>query len=90
MISRDAAAAIAKSYAHAEGWAVKAMRVTTVREIRDAGGREPNLYSAAAWRHCWIVYLLAPHPTGLHSSTVVMVDPESGNVVCAGDAGDEG
>lgn len=90
MISREAAAETAELYARAHGLGTRTSAVTTLQEIRDSGRREPNLYTVADWRNCWIAYIEDPDWAWLRSSTIVIIDPDDGSVVFAGPAGDEG
>ncbi len=49
----------------------------------------PVLYGVPL-ENCWIAYVKTTEPLGLHSSTIIVVNRESGSVVYRGSANDEG
>ena len=86
MISREQAAEIAKADAAANGSGTEVSNVFRAREI---ASRAPMLYGIDLER-CWVAYMVDPRPPALRSSTIVVVDMESGVVAYRGSANDEG
>jgi len=88
MVSRKEACKIAKedALAHRLGFAIR-----QVARLDELAFCAPNVYLAAsALENCWIAYVDDPSPPGLVSSTVVVIDRETGAVVYRGSANDEG
>ena len=86
MVTREQAAAIALADAVAHGVGIGVESVVKLEEI---AGRRPRVYGVDLAGH-WIVYLATSRAPNIHSSTIVVVDGSSGEVLYRGSAGDEG
>jgi hypothetical protein len=96
-VTREAARRIAEAYlAEPPGTGA---RVGTIRRWSEILGGLPGLYwtrpntppSPERLARAWVAYLEEPGPTlMLRSSTIVIVDGETGAILYAGDAHDEG
>ena len=85
MISREQARAIGESAALAHG---VGSGVHDVQDATQAPGRL-NIYNHPDLSRCWLAYVDRPL-IGLCSSVVILIDKESGAVLYAGSANDEG
>jgi hypothetical protein len=85
VISRDRARAIGESaaLAHRLGSGVH-----DVQDASQATGRL-NIYNRPDLSRCWLAYVDAPF-VGLVSAVVILIDKETGAVLYAGSANDEG
>jgi len=88
MIVRELARAIAETE-------VKARKLGTgvgeVLAFDELAGRSLNMYMVRGDQtRCWVAYVQREFTGRLESSTVILVDQETGEVVYAGGAGDEG
>lgn len=86
MISREAALTIAKAHAMSNGLGRGISQVLLPEEIT---WRKPRLYNVEL-NNCWVAYVDKLYLGGLESSVVIIVNRDSGAVVFAGDASDEG
>jgi hypothetical protein len=90
MISRKQAAGIARDFAVANGLGVRVHHVVRLDEI---AGRRPLPFlgfGKVLGDQCWLAYIDDDRPLSLRSSTIVVVDPDTGSVVYGGSANDEG
>jgi len=88
MTTRAQAAEIAGGHAKREGLGSGEPQVLRLDEIT---GRRPCVYTNTPLERCWIAYLDRDDDcTRLESSVIVVVDMDSGSVVYAGSAMDEG
>lgn len=86
MISREEALSIAAAEIITRRLGTGAREALLAHE---RSGRLPLLYNGPNLADCWIVYAERPL-VGLRSSSVVLVSRESGAVLYAGSASDEG
>lgn len=86
MISRDDALRIGSVEILAKRLGTSASGAFLINEIT---ARHPNLYGGPNLAECWIVYAEQP-PTALRSSAIVLVSRQTGKVLYAGSANDEG
>jgi hypothetical protein len=85
-VSREGARAIAEAYVAQRD--VGARRVRNVCALNEATPA-PTLYDGPDLSNCWIAYVDTPL-RGLQSSTIVLVSRDTGEVLYAGSANDEG
>lgn len=99
-ITRDEARHIAQRYvesmsASSRGGvaeAISELHIPEIRRVHSAEGidRPPLIYGLRVpLEECWIAYLTS-RGRGLHSSAVVLISKDSGQVVYSGSAHDEG
>lgn len=85
-ISRDQAREIARSDAIAHGLGTHVEAVLLPDEITS---RSPSLYGIST-ENSWVAYIRPPGPPSICSSTIVVMDRNSGKVRYRGSASDEG
>lgn len=83
---RERAAEIARLDAIAHQLGSRVLAVVMPREIV---GREPMLYMADL-HSCWVAYIEQTGAPRICSSTIVVIDCSSGNVIYRGSANDGG
>jgi len=86
MIDRESAQAIAETYLRGVGWGYG---ISTVRLLAEVG-RGPTLYNGPDLSRCWLAYVDMRESPWLGPSTVILIDQETGEVLYAGGANDEG
>lgn len=86
MIDRDSAQAIADAYVRGVGWRYGVSEVRRVGEV----GRPPTLYNGPDMWRCWLAYVDMRGSGWLGPSTVILINKETGEVLYAGGANDEG
>lgn len=87
MIDRDKAWQIATQRLREIGLGTGVIDVRSMSE--SAGHRLPSLYNVDL-AGCWIAYAMTPGASGPCASTILCIDAETGHVVYAGLANDEG
>ena len=88
MLSREQAREIAEVAVIEHRLGFEIDRVVSLEEV---SGRPPCHYLAAgSLDRSWIAYVKPGLPLRLRSSDVVVIDKESGEIIYAGSAGDEG
>lgn len=86
MITRDQARSIAEGEVRAKGFGTGVRGVYLVQELPT---RRPNLYLGPPLDRCWIAYVDRSGLT-VGSSSIVLIDRETGEVLYSGSANDEG
>ena len=86
MISREQARAIAESTVLGRHLGVGVREVVASTELQS----RVTMYNMPDLSRCWIAHVDTGRPTILGSSIVVLIDRETGAVLCAGSANDEG
>jgi hypothetical protein len=93
-ITRDQAFDLAQDYVvtHRSEAFMPSLRVVDLDELRRERRREPALYwvSKVSLEECWLVYCSGSDRLGLFPSMLVAVSKDTGEVVYAGSAHDEG
>ena len=90
-MNRDEARLKAESYLTAlreRGEFPEATGVREILRVDELSARRPPLYGIRL-EQCWIAYLARP-PRGLFSSTILVIDDATGDLVYSGSAHDEG
>ncbi len=92
MISRELAARIAADSLNLSRSSHGIFTVGKVVTVDEIAYRRPILYlsGGVGLDDCWIVYLKPTNPTGLCSSTIMLISRVTGEEVYFGSANDEG
>jgi hypothetical protein len=84
---RERARRVAQQYLTTHPELGQGLAIRDVYSLEEIDFRRPAIY--AQLENCWIAYVERPH-SGLVSSMIVVVSKNSGEVVYAGSANDEG